>query len=98
MNTVYKYFNNYELRQGPNVAYDSLIHKMASATLTIENNSRRRHCHLVYTALLVVAKLFHFLTVFLVSLLNVIIVCICLTALTHRPLYYHCHAKQMLPF
>jgi len=26
-----------------NVAYDSLTYKMASATLTIERNSKRRH-------------------------------------------------------
>ena len=31
-----------------NVAYDSLTYNMASATLTIESNSKSRHCHPMY--------------------------------------------------
>ena len=30
-----------------NVVYDSLSYKMASATLTVESNSKWRHCHLI---------------------------------------------------
>jgi len=32
-----------------NVAYDSLTYKMASATLTIESNSKWPHCDLMYS-------------------------------------------------
>ena len=38
INTGYKYFNNYT--NYPNVAYDWLTYNMASATLTIESNSK----------------------------------------------------------
>jgi len=31
-----------------NVAYDSLTHNMASTTLTIQSNRKRRYCHLAY--------------------------------------------------
>ena len=31
-----------------NIAYVSLTYNMASAILTIENSSKRQHCHLVY--------------------------------------------------
>jgi len=35
-----------------NVAYDLLPYNMASATLTIESNSKWCHCHLMYTSCL----------------------------------------------